>query len=822
MFVSKERGSKNRGDKTVIAKGDIPEKLPIIPLKDTVIYPYTVIPLFVTEEKSIKAVESAMNSHRIIGAVAIKSKEVEDVGPEDLYSVGTAAVIHKMLRMPDKGMALIVQGLTKIKIRDFISEDPFINASIDVIIEEPVKNTRIEALMRTATAQSQKMISLAPYLPEEIQVTAINLDDPLKLSYLIATLIRMKTEERQEILELENVEEKLGRVVTILTREVDLLELGGKIQTQVQSEMSKTQREYYLREQLKAIRQELGETDERTQEANEIRDRLKEANLPEEVMKEAEREADRLEKLPPASPEYNVIRTYIDWILELPWNKGTEDHLDLARAQKILDEDHYDLEKIKERIIEYLAVRKLKKDTKGPILCFVGPPGVGKTSLGQSIARALGRKFIRMSVGGMHDEAEIRGHRRTYIGALPGRILQSIRRAASNNPLFMIDEIDKVGSDFRGDPSSALLEVLDPEQNFSFRDHYLDLPFDLSKVMFITTANVIQTIQPALRDRMEVLYLAGYTEEEKLGIAINYLIPKELKEHGLTKETFMSLRTTKENEKPSTPLLEKGGKDGFEKGYSDENIEFTKEAVLKIIASYTREAGVRNLEREIATVFRKIAKDVAAGKVERVIVKAEDLHLYLGPEKVYPEVAKRTAIPGVATGLAWTEAGGDILFIEATQMRGDKGFTITGQLGDVMQESAKAALSYVRSRAKELGINEDFFNERDIHIHVPAGAIPKDGPSAGVTIVTSLVSLLTGRPVNNEVAMTGEITLTGIVLPIGGIKEKVLAARRAGIKTVVMPKRNEADLEELPVDLRKNMNFVFVDTVDEALKAALK
>src|SRR4030066_1875095 len=634
-----------------------------------------------------------------------------------------------MLRMPEKGMALIVQGLAKIAIKGFISEEPFLNASVGVIIEEPVKNTRIEALMRTAIAQTQKMISLAPYLPEELQVTAINLDDPVKLAYLIATIIRMPLHERQELLELDSVEEKLNRIVTVLTREVELLVLGGKIKSQVKSEMSKAQREYYLREQLKAIKQELGETDERVQETNEIRGRLGEAKLPEEVMKEAERELGRLDKLPTASPEYNVIRTYLDWIMDLPWSKSTEDNLDLERAEKILNDDHYDLEKVKERIVEYLAVRKLKKDTKGPILCFVGPPGVGKTSLGQSIARALGRKFIRMSVGGMRDEAEIRGHRRTYIGALPGRILQSIRRTGSNNPLFMIDEIDKVGMDFRGDPSSALLEVLDPEQNFSFRDHYLDLPFDLSTVMFITTANVIQTIQPALRDRMETLTLAGYTEEEKLGLAVNYLIPKELKEHGLTSE----------------------------------NIEFTKEAVLKIISGYTREAGVRNLEREIATVCRKVAKDVAAGKGEKIIVKVEDLHGYLGPEKIYPEVAKRTAIPGVATGLAWTETGGDILFIEATQMPGNKGFTMTGQLGDVMQESAKAALSYVRSKTKELGIPEDFFKKHDIHLHVPSGAIPKDGPSAGVTMITSLVSLLTGRPVNNDVAMTGEITLTGLV-----------------------------------------------------------
>ncbi len=791
MVVSKikEKVFKSPQEEGVTVHGEIPATLPIIPLKDTVLFPHTVIPLFVTEERSIKAVEHAISSQRIIGVVAIRSKEEGEAVPDDLYSIGAAAVIHKMLRMPEKGMALIIQGLAKIAIKEYISEEPFLNASIEVIIEETEKNTRIEALMRTAVAQTQKMISLAPYLPEEIQVTAINLDDPLKLAYLIATIVRMKLQERQELLELDSVEEKLKRIVTILTREVELLELGGKIQTQIQSEMSKTQREYYLREQMKAIKQELGETDERVQETTEIRDRLTEAKLPEEVMKEAERELSRLDKIPTASPEYNVIRTYLDWIMDLPWNKGTEDNLDLERAEKILNDDHYDLEKVKERIIEYLAVRKLKKDTKGPILCFVGPPGVGKTSLGQSIARALGRQFIRISVGGMHDEAEIRGHRRTYVGALPGRIIQSIRRAGSNNPLFMIDEIDKVGMDYRGDPSSALLEVLDPEQNFSFRDHYMDLPFDLSKVMFITTANVIQTIHPALKDRMEVLVLAGYTEEEKLGIALNYLVPRQLKENGLTQD----------------------------------NIEFEKESLLKIISGYTREAGVRNLEREIAAVCRKVAKKVAVGKTTaKVTVKSEDLHNYLGPEKAYAEVAKRTSIPGVATGLAWTETGGDILFIESTRMPGNKDFTLTGQLGDVMQESAKAALSYVRSKAKELGIEENFFDKNDIHLHVPAGAIPKDGPSAGVTMIASLVSLLTGRPVSNEVAMTGEITLTGLVLPIGGIKEKMLAARRAGIKTVILPKRNEADLEDIPEELRKDMKFVFVENVDEVLKAALK
>ncbi|MBI4714499.1 MAG: endopeptidase La, partial [Nitrospirae bacterium] len=557
------------------------------------------------------------------------------------------------------------------------------------------------------------MVTLAPYLPEELQITAMNVEDPVKLAYLLGTIIKMKVSERQEILELDSPEAKLDRVVAVLSREVEFLELGGKIQSQVQGEMAKAQREYYLREQLKAIRQELGETDERGQEANEIRERLKGAGLPDEVMKEAERETSRLEKLPPGSAEYNVIRTYLDWIMELPWTRGTEDNLDLDRAQGILDEDHYDLEKVKERIVEYLAVRKLKKDMKGPILCFVGPPGVGKTSLGQSIARALGRKFVRMSLGGMREEAEIRGHRRTYVGALPGRIIQSMRGAGSNNPVFMIDEVDKIGMDFRGDPSSALLEVLDPEQNFSFRDHYLDLSFDLSKVMFITTANVLQPIQPALRDRMEILTLAGYTEEEKLGIARKYLVPKQMAEHGL----------------------------------EDRHLAFPDETLLRIVGSYTREAGVRNLQREIAGVCRKVAREVASGKAAgRITVRPQDLHHYLGPEKVFPEAAKRTVVPGVATGLAWTEAGGDILFIEASQMPGNKELTLTGQLGEVMQESAKAALSYIRSRAASLGIDEHFFEKVDIHLHVPAGAIPKDGPSAGVTMVTALASLLLGRP----------------------------------------------------------------------------
>ena len=669
----------------------IPNDLPLIPVKDTIVFPYTVTPLTIQEDRSIAAVDSSMASDRLIVTAGIKNLEREEVSIQDLYEIGTVAVIHKMLRIPEKSMILILQGIAKVKIKEFTSIEPFLKARIEVISEREEKTERVEALMRNALAQTQKLISLAPYIPDEIQVAALNIDKPNHLAYFLTTILKMKIPELQELLELEDPEEKLKRVLTKLDRELELLELGGKIQSQVQSEIAKSQKEYYLREQLKAIQQELGETDERVQEANELREKVRQANLPEEVAKEAEKEIKRLERLPPQAAEYTVIRTYLDWIIELPWNRGTEDNLNTERARQILDEDHYDLEEVKERMIEFLAVRHLKKEKKGPILCFVGPPGVGKTSLGQSIARALGRKFIRMSLGGIRDEAEIRGHRRTYVGALPGRILQSMRRIGSNNPVFMLDEVDKIGADFRGDPAAALLEVLDPEQNNAFRDHYIELPFDLSNVMFITTANIIQTIHPALRDRMEVLRLAGYTEEEKLGIAERYLIPRQLKEHGLDRE----------------------------------RINFTPEAIRKIISGYTKEAGVRNLEREIARVCRKVAKKVVDGKAEKFTITERNLPQFLGPEKEFPEVARRTSIPGVATGLAWTEAGGDILFIEATKMPGRKTLTLTGQLGEVMQESAKAALSYIRSKAKDIGIDSKFFDKYDLHLHVPAGAIPK-------------------------------------------------------------------------------------------------
>ena len=766
---------------------DIPEELAVIPVSDTVIYPHTIVPLAILDKKGTNAVDYAMSQNRMVCVLATKPGEKKELSEGDLYEIGSVMVIHKMLKMPDESMRLVAQGRAKIRVLEYMRKEPFYTVRIEVIPEKGDVTERIEALMRTLSGQYHKMVNLVPYIPDEFQVAAMNIHEPVKLAYFIATMVKMKLEERQEILELEDVEDKLNKVLTILNRELEILELGGKIQSQVKSEMDKTQREYYLREQLKAIQQELGETDDRKAEIDEIRAKIEEANLPDYVLKEINKEMKRFEKLSPASGDYSVVRTYLDWLIELPWDKGTEDNLDINRAQQVLDEDHYDLKEVKERIVEYLAVRKLKDDMRGPILCFVGPPGVGKTSLGQSIARALGRKFFRMSLGGMRDEAEIRGHRRTYVGALPGRIIQGMRRIESNNPIFMLDEIDKVGADFRGDPSSALLEVLDPEQNSSFSDHYIDIPFDLSKTMFITTANVLETIQPALRDRMEVLRLSGYTDEEKVGIAEKYLIPKQLEEHGLKKE----------------------------------DISFQKDAIRKIIAAYTKEAGVRNLERQIARVCRKTAHQIATGKGEGIDVSPERLYEFLGSEQVFPEVAMRTSRAGVATGLAWTEAGGDVLFVEATKMPGKKGFVLTGSMGDVMQESAKAALSYVRSQAENLNIDKDFFEKYDLHLHVPAGAIPKDGPSAGITMATAIASILTERPVRNDMAMTGEITLSGIVLPIGGVKEKILAAKRAGIFNIILPGRNEKDIEEIEEDLRKGMKFYFVENVDNVLKLAL-
>lgn len=766
----------------------IPDELPILPLRDTVVFPNIVTPLVVAREKSVKLIHDAISGSRLIGLVAQKAAEQEEPAKEDIHKFGTAAIILRMLKFPDGSLRVLVQGISRIKILSVVSESPYMTAKIRAIKEEYKKSTELEALKRNIAIQFQKVVGQVPQLPDELQVVVVNTDHPGKLADLVASNLNITVEEKQNLLELVDIKKRLEKLTVLVNREVEVLEMGTKIQDKVQTELGKNQREYFLREQLRAIQKELGIGDDRSMEIEELRQKIKDAQMPEAAEKEASRELDRLAKMQPGAAEYTVSRTYLDWMIALPWAKSTEDNLDIEQAQAVLDKDHYDLQKVKERIIEYLAVRKLKKDTKGPILCFVGPPGVGKTSLGRSIARSMGRKFVRISLGGVHDEAEIRGHRRTYIGALPGRIIQGIKNAGSNNPIFMLDEVDKIGMDFRGDPSSALLEVLDPEQNFSFSDHYLDVSFDLSKVMFITTANVLDTIPSALRDRMEVLELPGYIDEEKLQIAFKYLVPRQISENGLKRKY----------------------------------INFTRSGMRKIIREYTREAGVRNLERQIATICRKVAKGVAAGSEEKKVITPDVVTEMLGPIKFYSEVAERTSEPGVATGLAWTPTGGDILFIEATQMAGAKGLTLTGQLGDVMKESAQAALSYIRSHASDLGIAPSFFNKKDIHVHVPAGAIPKDGPSAGVTIATALVSLIKGRPVRNDLAMTGEVTLRGKVLPVGGIKEKVLAARRAGIKKIILPTKNKDDLEEIPENAKKNMQFYPVDTLNQVLEIAIR
>src|SRR5512136_961100 len=766
----------------------VPNELPILPLRGTVLYPDLILPIMVGRKKSVKLIDDAMDSDRIIGVITQKRSEIEDPKEIDLYSVGVAALILRMIRELDGSQRVIVQGISRIRSKEFIQREPYFKERVDVIAEGMPQGVEIDALMMNLKNLFQRAVELAPYLTSELGTMVNNIKAPHILADIIASNLNLSTSDKQGILETFDVRERLSKVHLFLNKEVQVLELGNKIQSQVKEDMDRTQREYYLREQLKAIKKELGEMDEHSTEIKELREKIKKAKMPPDALAASEKELDRLAKIPPASAEYTVARTYLDWLVELPWSETTEDNLDIDNAQKTLDEDHYDLEKVKKRILEYLAVRKLKANMKGPILCFVGPPGVGKTSLGKSIARTMGRKFMRISLGGVRDEAEIRGHRRTYVGALPGRIIQGIKKAGSNNPIFMLDEVDKIGMDFRGDPSSALLEVLDPEQNFSFSDHYIDVNFDLSKVMFITTANVLDTIPPALRDRMETLELPGYSEDQKMMIAKEFLIPKQINEHGL----------------------------------SSEFIEFHDTAIQTIISSYTREAGVRNLEREIATICRGVAKDVARGMMEKVVIGSESLHKYLGPVKFFLEVAERTSNPGVATGLAWTPTGGDIIFVEATKMRGEKGLTLTGQLGDVMKESAQAALAYVRSKSKELGIEEDFFEKNDIHIHVPAGAIPKDGPSAGVTMFVALTSLLTNKSVRNDVAMTGEITLRGLVLPVGGIKEKVLAGMRAGIRTIILPKKNEKDLEEIPEHIRAQLNFQFIQRMDEAIELALK
>lgn len=762
----------------------IPEELPVLGLKDIVVFPQMVTALSISTEKELNLLDNVLATNRFIALVAQKDQEKEKLEPSDLYEYGTASVILQMLRMPDNTAKMLVQGISRLHIEKFIETDPFFKAKIkileDVITEGDVET---EALATNVKNQFSRMVSISPNLPEELRIVIINISNPSRLADLISSHLNIGVPEKQGILETLDVKERLQKINTFINNELQVLELAGKIQSQVKSEMDKGQREFYLRQQLKAIQEELGEGDAQAVEIKELKEKLSKAKLPQEAQKEADRELARLAKMHPSSAEYTVSRTYLDWLIALPWAISTDDNLDISVAQKVLDEDHYNLKKVKERILEYLAVRKLKKDMKGPILCFVGPPGTGKTSIGKSIAKAMGRKFVRMSLGGIRDEAEIRGHRRTYVGALPGRIIQGLRKAASNNPVYMLDEIDKLVVDYHGDPSSALLEVLDPEQNFSFSDHYLDVPFDLSKVMFITTANILDTIPPALRDRMEVLDLPGYTTEEKLAIAKQYLIPKQFEAHGLKVE----------------------------------NLKITDDAIKAIISDYTREAGLRNLEREIGTVCRKVAKEIASGKEGTVEINTENIIDFLGPVKFFAEVAERTIESGVATGIAWTQSGGEILFVESTRMPGTGKLTLTGQLGDVMKESAQAAMSYVRSKAKELGISINDFAKYDYHIHVPAGAIPKDGPSAGVTMAISLISLFREEPTKSFVAMTGEITLRGRVLPVGGIKEKVLAAKRAGITTVILPKRNEKDLIEVPEKAKEGMTFKFVEKVDEVL-----
>lgn len=766
----------------------LPESLPVLPLFDAVLYPKTVLPLVLIQVETVQLIDEAMSKDRIVGLILSKVKEQGSSRPQDdLYTIGTAALILKMAKSEENKTQLLVQGLSRFQVKSIIEGKPYFQAHVEYLKDKGKTDTEAEALMANIIAQFNKIVKLSPGLPPEFASMAKTIQEPGTLADVVASSINALPVEKQKVLETLNVNERLKSVTRLVNHQVEILELGNKIQSQVKGDMDKKQREYYLRQQLKAIKEELGESDETNVEVEEYRTKIKEKNLPEEVRKEAERELDRLERMHPSSAEYTVASTYLDWITALPWYESTKDKLDIKKARKVLDEDHYGLEKAKKRIIEYLAVRKLKSDSRGPILCFVGPPGTGKTSLGRSIARALGRKFFRISLGGVRDEAEIRGHRRTYVGALPGRIIQGIRRSESNNPVFMLDEIDKVGTDFRGDPSSALLEVLDPEQNFSFSDHYLDVPFDLSKVMFITTANILDTIPPALRDRMEVMELVGYTEDEKVKIANRHLIPRQIEAHGL----------------------------------NEDQMSFTTGSIKHIISGYTREAGLRNLEREIAAICRGVATRIAEGEVESMAIQVRDIPKYLGSVRIAPEIAARVSTPGVAIGLAWTQAGGETLFVEATSMKGKKGLTLTGQLGDVMKESATAALSFVRANAAVFGIQEDFFEEHDIHIHVPAGAIPKDGPSAGVTMLTALASLLTGRTIRKDLAMTGEITLRGQVLPVGGIKEKVLAAHRAGIKTVILPKWNKKDLIDIPKKVQRDIHFHFADKMMDVLKIAI-
>ena len=776
--------SKTPGEKGV----ELKEVLPIMPLRNTVVFPHQVIPLAVGRQRSLNLLKFMDEENRIIGLVAQKDGNIEEPKIEDQYEWGTAAMVLKKFKMPDGSEQLIVQGMYRIQILNYSKQDPHFEATVLTAHETVQRNVEIEALINNLKMLFQKIVDLSPYLTSEHRVMVLNTEDPAKLTDIIASQINFTVSEKQEILEIIDIKTRLERVHYLLNKELQVLELGSKIQSEVQGELNKTQRHYYLREQLKAIKKELGEFEDESTEIEELRQKLSQIKMPEDVFKVAEKELNRLARMSPMASEYTVSRTYLDWLLEMPWAKETKDRLEIKDAERILEEDHYGLEKVKKRILEYLAVRQIKSEMKGPILCFIGPPGVGKTSLGRSIARALGRKFSRMSLGGVRDEAEIRGHRRTYVGALPGRIIQEIKKLGSSNPLIMLDEIDKLGMDFRGDPSSALLEVLDPEQNFSFTDHYLEVPFDLSKAMFIATANIPDPIPPALKDRMEIIEINGYTEEEKLKIAEKYLIPKQLHAHGL----------------------------------SGEQLSFTSKAIQVLITEYTREAGVRNLEREIASLARGVAKEIVERKVSSRKITPAMISKYLGPERFFSEVAERTSRPGVATGLAWTPVGGDILFIEASKMKGKGILNLTGKLGEVMKESASAALSYLRSNSEKYKIETDFHEKYDIHIHVPAGAIPKDGPSAGVTMFTALYSLFTGKCVRNDLAMTGEITLRGMILPVGGIKEKILAAKRAGISTIVLPEKNKKDLEEIPTHNIRDMKFHFVKDMDEVISVAIK
>jgi ATP-dependent Lon protease len=807
LFESEELSRQFALEEEEPVESFVADDLAVLPLRGAVVYPMMWLPLPIGQKRSIRLVEESLPASRMIALVASKDENVEEPNPDQIYTIGTAAQIHRVLKTPDGTMRLVIQGLERIRIINYIQKDPYLRARVEVIPETEEDNLEMEALTRAVQDLFRKLIELEPHMPEELAIMAINVDDARQLAYLVASSMRLSSEDAQQLLEMDRIYDKLMRLTQLLKKEIEVLELGRKIQTEAQGEMERMQREFYLREQIKAIQKELGDDDEQSADIRDLEERIVAAGMSDEAEKEAKRELERMRRMPIQAAEYSVIKTYLDLLVSLPWQKQTADNLDIQHGRAVLDEDHFGLEEIKDRILEFLAVRKLRaerrdehrnedvrdkirREREGVVLCFVGPPGVGKTSLGISIARAMGRKFVRLALGGVRDEADIRGFRRTYIGSMPGRIIQSLRRIESNNPVFMLDEVDKLGRDFRGDPSNALLEVLDPEQNREFRDHYLDVAYDLSQVMFITTANILDTVPGPLRDRMEIIELSSYTEDEKVEIAQGYLIPRQVRENGLRVE----------------------------------EVDFQEDALREIIQGYTREAGVRGMERQIGKICRKIAAKVAAGSSDGLIlVDKVNVGQFLGKREIHAEeIIERVELPGVAVGLAWTATGGDIMFFEATKSPGDKGFTLTGQLGDVMKESAQAALSYVRSRASALNIDPEIFRKSDIHLHIPAGAIPKDGPSAGITMATALVSLLTGRPLRPKVGMTGEITLRGKVLPIGGIKEKVLAAARFGLETVILPKHNAADLEDVPASVREKLNFVLVDTVDEVWAAAIE